>query len=706
MGRGCPYCSNKRVLIGNNDLATTNPRVAAMWNHLRNSDLHPSDVTDGSNQTVWWVCEKNTSHEWQAPPARLKSGSGCPHCSGRVATNRWTDLATTHPELANEWDVSKNGELTADFVKAGSNKSVWWICKTDKSHSWQAVIGSRALNGRGCPFCSNQLVLAGFNDLGTTHPDLAATWDQGLNGNLRPADVLAGSRKSVWWCCENLPKHSFQMPLFARSSGHGCNVCSGHVVVAGINDLASQSPRLFAEWDADRNRGVRPDEITEYSNKRVWWKCQENPAHVWSAAPNNRKKNGCPGCSGHLLIKGVNDLATLHPSLAKQWSQELNNGKTPDSIGQSSKEKIWWKCPKDATHVWQASLQNRVRKNYGCPICSNLLLKKGYNDLRTLYPTIAEEFDQTKNIGTTASDLLAGSETKVWWRCSTDSRHSWSASVYSRTKQGSGCLICSNNVIIAGVNDLQTTAPQLMETWHPTKNLPLLPSETSAGTHRSVWWRCDSHIDHEWKTSPVNRKRTSCPYCSNKKVLSGFNDLQTLNPELASDWHPTLNGEVKPSGVAPNSNKKFWWVCFNDSSHEWLAVVSGRNRGGGCPRCNNGGFDTTRPGIFYFIQHPIFLASKVGITNLGRNSDRLASWQKTGWYVVKTIEFERGLSALNLETRVLRWIRKEIGLNPYLSAAELSPLGGWSETFATDGIDEKLVLEKIQIESIRAHIQY
>ena len=30
------------------------------------------------------------------------------------------------------------------------------------------------------------------------------------------------------------------------------------------------------------------------------------------------------------------------------------------------------------------------------------------------------------------------------------------------------------------------------------------------------------------------------------KVFFGYNDLLTQNPELATEWHPTKNGELKP----------------------------------------------------------------------------------------------------------------------------------------------------------------
>jgi hypothetical protein len=609
------------------------------------------------------------------------------------------DLATTHSDLASEWHPTKNAPLTPSQVKAGSNKQVWWKCRKHRDHVWVAIIVSRALRSRGCPFCSNQRILPGFNDLATTHPLLASEWDHTRNSDLKPTDVFAGGRQAVWWHCSKDSSHHFEMPLFRRTSGSSCSICAGKTVVEGINDLGSANPALAGEWDYQKNIDLDPTDISVASNKKVWWLCRSNQNHSWSASPNDRKKTGCPFCAGRSILSGENDLATISPLLASQWATDLNGGKKPESIGAGSNSKYWWICPADSRHIWKASLQNRVRKGYGCPICANLLVLSGFNDLRTKFPLVAKQWDMEKNQGKRPSEVLFGTETKYWWTCPKDDRHSWQASVSSRTLGASGCPVCLNLKIVSGVNDFATTHPELVKSWHLTRNLPTLPSQIGAGTHKPFWWTCSKHSDHEWKTPLVSRLGGSgCPYCSNQKVLTGFNDLLTVNPDLAGDWHPTKNADVFANSVAPNSNKKFWWVCFNDSSHVWLASVSSRNSGTGCPRCANSGFDTSRRGLFYFIQHQGFYANKVGITNPDRKTNRIEKWKKAGWVIFKTVEWEEGTKILELETQILRWIRKEMALPPFLSPEDMSPLGGWSETFSMDEISEISVMEKIDQE--------
>ncbi len=125
--------------------------------------------------------------------------------------------------------------------------------------------------------------------------------------------------------------------------------------------------------------------------------------------------------------------------------------------------------------------------------------------------------------------------------------------------------------------------PELVKEWHPTKNGDIKPTEVSYGAGMKVWWQCS--IGHEWLATPNKRTSdgTGCPYCSNKKVLCGFNDLATTNPRLAKEWHPTKNGDLTPFDITEGSLKKVWWIC--DRGHEWQASLSNRSRNRNCALC-------------------------------------------------------------------------------------------------------------------------
>ena len=150
-GRGCPFCAGKKILKGYNDLQTLNPNLANEWNYEKNDGLSPADVTPGSNEKVWWKCEKG--HEWQARVPDRNRGKDCPYCSGLYAVKGETDLQTLNPNLAKEWNYEKNDGLTPENIMPNSGQKVWWKC--NKGHEWKATVSNRNI-GRGCPVCSSE----------------------------------------------------------------------------------------------------------------------------------------------------------------------------------------------------------------------------------------------------------------------------------------------------------------------------------------------------------------------------------------------------------------------------------------------------------------------------------------------------------------------------------------------------------------------
>ena len=80
----CPYCKNRKLLRGFNDLVTVHPELAAEWDFGRNGDLRPDGVRFNSIKQVWW--RGGCGHEWQmSPRQRAAEGLGCPYCSGPVS---------------------------------------------------------------------------------------------------------------------------------------------------------------------------------------------------------------------------------------------------------------------------------------------------------------------------------------------------------------------------------------------------------------------------------------------------------------------------------------------------------------------------------------------------------------------------------------------------------------------------------------------
>ena len=697
----CPYCGGKKAWPGFNDLMTVNPALAAEWHSTKNGKLTPEMVVAGSDKSVWWCC--NSGHEWKAMVKDRQHGNGCPYCSGRLVSVGETDLATVSPDIAAQWHPTKNGNTNPTDVTAGSNKIVWWMC--EKGHEWKTPVHQRSKVG--CPYCGNKKVLHGFNDLTTTHPKLAAQWHPSKNGTLTAAMVSYGSPIPVWWQCDkghewraspngrtnkeehtllNCPICSSELKTsfaeqaifyylnkyteaYNRQQVHGkeldiwlpllnvgvehdgmyyhqdeqrdnikksffaeqgiriftvreskCNSTNGTVIEYDYRDsrslskaintlldllgiipkspadvdadaiaiqnqyiqmtkessLAIQHPSLAKEWHPTKNGKLTPDMFSCGSHKKVWWKglC----GHEWLGAIKHRaiNGNGCPICAGKIVQKGFNDLATINPEIASMWHPTKNGTVTPEQVTPFSSHKAWWICGNG--HEWYGVIAS-VSGGFGCPICSNHSIVVGVNDLGTTHPELVAEWHPHKNGALTPQEITYGNDKKVWWMCSEG--HEWEASPNSRTNAKTGCPYCSNKKILPGYNDLSTTNPEIAQQWHPTKNPGLNPQQISSGSSKKVWWL--GECGHEWEMIVHNRViGQKCPYCSGKRVLPGFNDFATEKPDLVVEWHPDKN-EIKPSEVTKGSSAKVWWRC--PKGHEWQATVANRSNGSGCPVC-------------------------------------------------------------------------------------------------------------------------
>lgn len=124
---------------------------------------------------------------------------------------------------------------------------------------------------------------------------------------------------------------------------------------------------------------------------------------------------------------------------------------------------------------------------------------------------------------------------------------------------------------------------QLLAEWDNKKNSPTTPNDVTFRSAKRVWWKCSK--GHKWEAMIYNRTRgRGCPYCANRIVVPGENDLQTLYPEIANELHPTKNKSLIARDVVAGSEKKVWWKC--KEGHEWQASISNRTTNHtGCPKC-------------------------------------------------------------------------------------------------------------------------
>lgn len=350
-----------------NPLSLTHPLVAAEWHPVKNGGLSPDSITQGSAKVVWWQGTQ-CGHEWDAKVCvRTGQMQGCPYCNSKRVLAGFNDLATSHPHLVDEWHPVKNDDLTPQMVVSGSERKVWW--RGECGHEWETNIRTRAKSNANCPYCSGQKVLLGFNDLATTHPNLASLWDYGKNGGILPTEVNAGSKKKRFWVC---PKgHTWESPVAwqAVKEGEYCRVCAGNILSPGSNDLATLYPNIADQWHPMHNGSLTPQQVTPGAHKKVWW--LGDCGHEWEAVIKNRAsgKASCPVCCGQRILVGFNDLATTYPDVASEWHETKNNPLTAKDVTFGANKKVWWKCGKKG-HEWFAYVSGRTTSGYGCPECA------------------------------------------------------------------------------------------------------------------------------------------------------------------------------------------------------------------------------------------------------------------------------------------------------------------------------------------------
>ena len=242
---------------------------------------------------------------------------------------------------------------------------------------------------------------------------------------------------------------------------------------------------LMKEWNFPQNIGIDPTKFEVTSKEEVSWICSKG--HIWRESIFNRFTGGvCPACNEHKLLPGINDLATMRPNLVREWDYEKNGELKPENFQGCSNTKVSWIC--DKGHKWDAVISNRF---YGtkCPYCTGKKILIGFNDLETLYPNLAEEWDYKRNGTLKPKNVTANSNKKVNWICKNG--HRWNTAIYARTR-GNGCPFCAGHKAITGINDLKTKNPKLALQWNYELNGDLLPENIAYQSHKTVYWTCEN----------------------------------------------------------------------------------------------------------------------------------------------------------------------------------------------------------------------
>lgn len=499
-------------------------------------------------------------HKIQAENSHYKN-------QGETNLKKINNLNDNYPELAKEWHPTKNGDLKPEDVTIGSHQKVWWLGKC--GHEWDAIIKDR-VRGYGCPICAGKRVIEGVNDLATIQPTLTEEWDYKKNNPLLPSNVAGKSHKIVWWVCKN--GHSWQTSVDNRVRGRGCPYCNSKIVIEGVNDLASQNPFLLSEYS--KKNETKASELFLNSHRKVWWNCSIC-GHEWQASVDSRQRgNGCPACAQRTQTSFPEQ--AIYYYILKSNPDAVNRCTT--AFGEKTELDIYIPSAKFGIeydgHYWHKGEISDHREKAKFQLCKENgirlvritdkeLLKHNYCDYLI---TTTDGLDKAiKELGQFVSipedidtnrDRIAIMETYIS-KMKTESF----ASIY----------------------------PEIAEEWNYERNGSLTPDMFSkASMQIKVWWKCKK--GHEWQSTIAHRTqmKSKCPYCSNRKILKGYNDFLTTNQstQLLDEWDYAKNNAegIFPDSITEGSKKKVWWKC--KLGHEWQTTITERKRGYLCPFCS------------------------------------------------------------------------------------------------------------------------
>lgn len=361
------------------------------------------------------------------------------------------------------------------------------------------------------------------NKLINTHPELAEEWHPTKNKKVTSENISFGSEKYVWWKCPNGPDHEWEMMVLTRTKGGKCPFCINRKVSV-TNSLKTLYPEIALDWDYNKNGEYFPENTLAGTNEKRYWKCHAcNFEWITKVSKRTKEGSNCPKCSKKKDSKEY-ALVNKYPELLKEWNYEKNKGIDPTHFHYTSAKRVSWKC-NECSYEWDCMIKSRtIHRDKGCPKC---------NSIYTLFPELTEEWCFEKNTNHSIFETVPGSEKKVWWKC-LNGHEDYKTTPYLRTKKGSGCPKCGNQKAIK--NRLNT-----------------LVYKQGAQTRNEI-------------------------------QVQKINTLLNKYPEVAKEWHPRLNGSLKPDNLTPKSNKKVWWLC-SVCKYEWMSTVGSRSSGRGCPNC-------------------------------------------------------------------------------------------------------------------------
>ena len=490
------------------------------WDYQNNGSYTPDNVSYGSGRKIHWKCKK-CGHTWEAvvcSRTSLTKMHGCPKCGVGIQRNNRVknsvesglSFADRYPELASEWDYDKNMGVKPDQI-TGNEKKYWWVCP--KGHEYLASPRYR-IAGHGCNVCSKE-----------------------RNTSFAEQAIYFYISK-VYECKNRYLFEGKELDIYIPEINTGIEYDG--IYFHSSKSALEKEKRKNSFFEKRKVRLIRVKESREkncveddtvyliptHKDLNLGFAIERVFALLGASSEQipiiDIDKDRSMIYASYLQLEKENSISVKRPDLLLDWNNERNGRLNPQYVSYASEKRIWWKCH-TCGYEWQATVASRSGGN-GCAACAGQVVITGKNDLASSVPELLTEWNYEKNIGIQPTQVTAGTNKKVWWKCSICGTE-WKATINNRTRGLSlkGCPDCARKKMQEArdeayrnkVGSLAQNHPELLEEWDYEKN-EIDPNKVTSRSGKKAYWICKT-CGYKWCTPISNRTAGhGCRICSAK----------------------------------------------------------------------------------------------------------------------------------------------------------------------------------------------
>lgn len=358
-------------------------------------------------------------------------------------------------------------------------------------------------------------------------------------------------------------------------------------------ELVANNEKLLTEWDYSKNEelGFFPEKVSSKSNKKIWWKCENGHSYLMTIKKKTSRGRGCPVCSGHKTVAGINDFLTCFPELATEWHPTRNGDLRPSDLSRKNGKKVWWRC--QYGHEWEATPKDRANDNTGCPFCkarrqTSFSEQAIYYYVKKLYPDATnrskELFSNKMELDIYIPSIQLGIEYDGAAWHNSEEVHKKEREKYNLCREKQITLIRVKEETGKEWRDVADTMyiiKNRRDRYELTAVIKALLD--SIDRNSSMWTRKNPLCFHSTIEVDLERDENEI-----KEYLVAIpNSLEELRPDLVEEWNQEKNGNLSPKLFGINANDRVWWKC-KKCGYEWRTSViqRGGKRQSGCPECS------------------------------------------------------------------------------------------------------------------------